>query len=186
MGVIWKFATKNFTIMVTDEDEQEFDLSWDDTGECRAKLDSGEWQMFAVKAAVFFRGNLLTYDYLGGNVYPDPKQFRDHVGLKGQYGSYFKDMVKSAIYEAREALTDIPYIRRKYVPSPADAMGTVYTIKCVNEPRGEGNGWYDCPEDKATGFEVRHLGELLMFFDTRIEAYKWCEERTHASMGQVL
>jgi len=111
MAILYKFRTKNFTLLYSDEEETVFDLSWDDTGEARAKLDSGEWQMFTAKVAITFRGSEVTSSYLGGCIYPDPKQFRDHIGSQGRYGSYFRDMVRECIANARMLFTDMPVLR---------------------------------------------------------------------------
>ena len=107
MAVQYRFKTQNFTILYTDEEEQEFDLSWDETGEARTKLDSGEWQMFVAKVAVLFRGREIASESLGGCIHADPVDFRDHVGTRGAFGSYFKDMVHAAIAEARATLKDM-------------------------------------------------------------------------------
>lgn len=40
----------------------------------------------------------------------------------------------------------------------------------VNEPNGEGNGWEQCAEKDATGFEVDQGGALVEFFTTRKQA----------------
>lgn len=116
--LIWQFKTKNFTVRVTAETENELDISWDETGEVREKLDSGEYVAFCAKASVAFRGAEIGTDYLGNCIYSDVKEFRDHVGLAiksredgRNYGSYFPDMVKAAISEARDALSDMPSIR---------------------------------------------------------------------------
>jgi hypothetical protein len=43
-------------------------------------------------------------------------------------------------------------------------------ITPVNEPRGEGNGWEPCAEDKATSFELDNGKEIVGLFDTRKDA----------------
>lgn len=119
MSVLWQFRTKNFTVRYEDTEEHHFDLSWDDTGECRKKLDSGEWQMFTAKVSVLYRDAEVASSYLGGCVYADPKDFRDHVGGKGEYGSYFRDMVGEVIDDTRRIFTNMP-ILREVTPAAVD------------------------------------------------------------------
>jgi hypothetical protein len=112
VATIWNFRTKNFRVVVDcDYDQDTLDLSWDDTGEVREKIESGEWASYTMRARVLDRdGNELGVDYLGASIYGDPREFRDHIGLgiKSRadgcnYGSYFTDMVRQAIEEARES-----------------------------------------------------------------------------------
>jgi hypothetical protein len=91
------------------------DLSWADE-ETLAKLDSGEWQNLTFKVAVYDRntGAELAADYLGNSIYADPADFLDHreaakqtrelraSGSPAVVGSYFSDMVRTAIAEARK------------------------------------------------------------------------------------
>ncbi len=112
MQTIWQFMTKNFIVrMSCDYQEESADLSWDDTGEVREKLESGEWSVYVFHAEVIERatGNTIGEDYLSESIYEDPMTFRDHVGLaiRGRengcnYGSYFMDMIREAIGEARK------------------------------------------------------------------------------------
>ena len=117
---IWKFRTKNFTVIVDcDYEGHSLDLSWDETGEVRAKLESGEWAAYTMRALVLDNhGNEIGCDYLGESIYADPRDFRDHIGLaaKGRadgrnYGSYFMDMVRTAIQQARMTYRDRPRLR---------------------------------------------------------------------------
>lgn len=109
---IWNFMTKNFVVRMSYRYQEEcVDLSWDDTGEVREKLQSGEWAVYVFHAEVIERatGNTIGEDYLGESIHADPMDFRDHVGLAAKsradgrnYGSYFTDMIREAIREARE------------------------------------------------------------------------------------
>jgi hypothetical protein len=107
-GTIWKFKTKNFTVLVTAEEEFDLDLSWDDSGEVAEQLDNGQLCAFCAKAAVVFHGAEIGAGYLGDCIYRSPSDFRDHVGLAMKsredgrnYGSYFPSIVREAIREAR-------------------------------------------------------------------------------------
>jgi hypothetical protein len=83
-----------------------------------AKIDSGEWGNFIFRAAVYCDGRCITEDFLGNSVYADPMEFRDHVGLAAKsradgctYGSYFKDMVRTVVSDARDVLCAAPRMR---------------------------------------------------------------------------
>lgn len=106
---IWSFRTANFLVLVTAETEYDVDLSWDDTGGVCQKLDSGDLEVFCAKCAVYLNGCEIASDYLGNCIYESAHDFRDHVGINeksradgANYGSYFSDMVRAAISEARE------------------------------------------------------------------------------------
>lgn len=113
---MWKFATKDFRVQWDIHPCDDLDLSWDETGETARNLDSGLWSAFDSEIRVFYRGREIASQYLGQSIYENPADFRDHVGSRGAYGSYFTDMVKTAIAEARqqmreEAKRKTPYIR---------------------------------------------------------------------------
>lgn len=116
---IWQFKTRNFRVVLSAETEQDPDLSWDETGEVSAKLESGEWGNYCFAVRVYGpHGEELAADYLGNSIYADPAEFRDHIGLAAKaradgrnYGSYFLDMVRTTIEEAREAMADLQGVR---------------------------------------------------------------------------
>ena len=115
-NIIREFKTKNFTVRVTAEEENDLDLSFDDTGEIREGLESGKFVAFCAKAAVYFRGNEIATDYLGNCIYESPESFMDHrecgkqnreyarQGKDGSCGSYFAGMIRTAIAEARKEI----------------------------------------------------------------------------------
>ncbi len=113
---LWSFETKNLRIDWGVSPDDDVDLSFDETGETAEKIASGEWRAFNSRVRVTHRqtGAVLGADYLGGSIYANPRDFRDHIGLRtrtSNCGSYFLDMVHSACREAREqlmALRDIP------------------------------------------------------------------------------
>ena len=117
--LMWEFKTANFIVRATIEPDDDTDLSWDDTGETREKLASGEWEAFQTEVTVSFRGTEIGADYLGGSIYADPRDFFiEHHGIAAKsradgcnYGCYFPDMVRTAIGEARKALGDMPRLR---------------------------------------------------------------------------
>jgi hypothetical protein len=117
--IMWEFKTANFVIRALIEPDDDLDLSWDDSGETAANLNSGLWEAFQTEITVSFRGTEIAADYLGGSVYERPADFfKEHYGLAAKsradgcnYGAYFPDMVRTAIGEARKALAAMPKIR---------------------------------------------------------------------------
>lgn len=120
--IIREFKTANFTVRVEALPEDDLDLSWDESGEVRAKLESGEFVAFCAKASVIFRDHYeLATDYLGQCIYDDPANFQDHREcaaetrrLRAEFGrdnivcgSYFSDMVSEVIRQAREEFQTI-------------------------------------------------------------------------------
>lgn len=116
---MWRFETANFVIRATIEQDYDLDLSWDEEGEARDKLDSGEWQSFGTVVTVSHKGIELGEDSLWGSIYAEPRDFfREHIGLAAKsradgrnYGSYFSGMVREAIGHARKALATMPKVR---------------------------------------------------------------------------
>lgn len=127
LGTIREFKTRNFTVRVTAQEEDDLDLSFDDDGSVREAIDRGELTAFCAKAAVYYRGNELATDYLGGCVYKSIADFMDHKecgkqnklyaakGETGRCGSYFTDMVKTVCREAREELRMLQDVKVRHV-----------------------------------------------------------------------
>lgn len=110
---IYRFKTANFLLIVDAVEETDPDLSWDETGETREKLERGEYSLFAARVRVLARssGAELAADYLGNCIHETPTAFMDHRGIKekgrkdgANYGSYFSDMVRRACQRARAEL----------------------------------------------------------------------------------
>lgn len=123
----WRFQSGRFTVTCTALEEDCPDLSWDDTGEAREGIESGEFVLFCAKVAVYFDGNEVARDYLGNCIYrsfeefttshrdPDPMNRNCSVmrAAKGRVTicHYFPDMVATAVAEARKALCNMPRLR---------------------------------------------------------------------------
>ena len=109
METMRTFHAGRFTVRAAIEPDYDVDLSWDETGETADKLMSGEWQAFQTKVWVELDGDEIAADYLGGSIYADPREFfTEHLGCKAKgYGSYFPDMVRQAISEARQTVRDM-------------------------------------------------------------------------------
>lgn len=109
------WRTKRFTVSLDWAWEDYPDLSWDDTGEVTAKLNSGEWGNYTFRVRVLCDGREISADYLGNSIYASPEDFyREHIGIRAQgpgVGCYFTDMIATAIGEARKALCDPPRVR---------------------------------------------------------------------------
>lgn len=106
---IWRFETAQFVVTVDAIEEYDIDLSWDEDGEVARRLNSGELEMFAVRARCVHKGTgMEAEDYLGGCIYETPDAFRDHMACGRErretgrnVGSSFSDMVRSVVAEMR-------------------------------------------------------------------------------------
>ena len=114
MERMYTFNVGRFSIYADIEPSSDLDLSWDDSGEVREKLDSGEFYAFDTRVSVWLNGAMIGSDWLCGSIYADPADFfSEHIGLAIKsradgcnYGAYFPGMVKEAIAEARQWLAD--------------------------------------------------------------------------------
>lgn len=104
---MWQFKTRNFTVLWlispdvlrTDGIEPERAAEW------KKDIRAGKLKCFQSEIRVVCNatGVALGESYLGNSLYENPAEFRDHFGMtKGGFGSYFAQMVKEAISEARE------------------------------------------------------------------------------------
>ncbi len=118
MQTMWQFTIGRFTIRAAIADCYDLDLSWDDDGEIRDRLESGEYQAFDTRVTVSLNGVVIAEDSLHGSIYSDPCEFfTDHRSadpmnrnctiMRAARGDnvvichYFPDMVRTAIAEAR-------------------------------------------------------------------------------------
>lgn len=109
---MWSFKTARFEVIWDVVPDDDCDTSFDETGETAENLASGLWCCFTSRVRVLLDGREIGGDYLGGSIYENPSEFRDHIGRnKRGHGSYFSDMVRAAVTEARKALKDLPALR---------------------------------------------------------------------------
>jgi hypothetical protein len=109
---MWRFDTARFVVKWEVTPSDDVDISWDETGEVQDNLASGLWCAFDSRIVVELDGRVIGEDYLGGSIYENPSEFRDHIGMnKRGHGSYFSDMVREAIKDARKTLASTPHIR---------------------------------------------------------------------------
>lgn len=100
---MWRFETARFAVVWTIHGCYDLDLSWDTTGEVAEKLESGEYQAFDSEIAVYLDGREIAADYLGGSIYADPADFRDHIGLSKRATA---DKARADIRAAKAAFRD--------------------------------------------------------------------------------
>ncbi len=116
---LWTFKTRNFAVKWQILPCDDLDLSWCETGETAENIASGLWTAFDSRVTVSYRGRVVGEDHLGQSIYENPADFRDHIGINirsreagRNFGSYFSDMVREAIRQAREEMRrELPYIR---------------------------------------------------------------------------
>lgn len=118
---IWTFKTRSLAVIVDALEDDYPDaaiefMDEDAAAETVAKISAGELVMFCVRARVLFHGREIASDYLGSCIYANVAEFRDHMaaarenrgrkaaGLPGEVGSYFGQMVRDAIHEARREM----------------------------------------------------------------------------------
>lgn len=111
LAEIWRFETERFVVIVDALEEADWDMSWDETGDIEREVRSGHLVVFCARARVLLDGREIAADYLGQCIYDKPADFRDHIGSKGRWGSYFSSMVRNAVAEARAALCNVPKVR---------------------------------------------------------------------------
>lgn len=126
IGTIREFNTKNFKVVVDAIEDYNVDLSFDEDGSTRKGLESGDLICFCARVRVYFKGQEVASDYLGGCIYESLDAFMDHkecgkqnaeyeakeraqhkkIGSTGRRGSYFSDMITAACEEARKTILD--------------------------------------------------------------------------------
>jgi hypothetical protein len=109
---IYTFNTRNFEVRVDAMEENFPDLSFDETGETAEMIERGDWLCFAVRASVSCNGMEIAEDYLGNCIYENTRDFRDHFGMRrNSHGSYFSDMIRGVVSEARKQINSLPKIK---------------------------------------------------------------------------
>lgn len=116
LGTMRTFKTKHFTVIADAIEDDCLDFSWDDTGETQEKVNSGEYLCFTARVRVLLHGREIGADYLSNCIHESLDKFMDHKecgkqnreyaaqGKEGRCGSYFSDMIRAAIAEARKEL----------------------------------------------------------------------------------
>jgi hypothetical protein len=92
---IWRFETARTAIIFDVAPEDDLDLSWDDDGSTREGLESGLYVAFVARVRCLIDGAEAGADYLGSCIYESAESFITD-------SSYFRDMVREAVAEARK------------------------------------------------------------------------------------
>ncbi len=106
---MWSFKTPQF-IITWEIEKDPLDTSYMDASlakECRQNVKSGKWKCFTSEISVTHRATKIKLGeaFLGGSIYENPADFRDHFGMNSKgHGSYFSQMVREAVEEARKRL----------------------------------------------------------------------------------
>jgi hypothetical protein len=114
IGIIRSFHTKNFSVVV-DALPEDRPVDVDDDGETARLIDEGVYIHFTARVSVRHkRLGVIGEDFLGGCIYESIDAFQDHracgkqnrqwaaEGKSGRCGSYFSEMIREAIKEARD------------------------------------------------------------------------------------
>lgn len=127
LGTMREFNTRNFKIVCDAVEEDDLDLSFDETGEVKHDLEIGRLISFVARVRVFYHGTEVGTDYLGGCIYRSLDDFMDHrecgrqnteYESKGEHtrcGSYFHQMINDACAEARKHLAEYKNLRVRSV-----------------------------------------------------------------------
>ncbi len=104
---IWSFQTERFRIMcdVTPEDTDPADCFDNDDDVEMVRSGAVDW--FVARLRVTLDGAEIATAYLGACAYACAADF-----ARKDRNGYFRDMVRSAIADARRALADMPKMRR--------------------------------------------------------------------------
>src|ERR1700732_211254 len=98
IGTIREFKTENFHLIIDAVEEQDLDLSWDDTGSTRQGLEDGSLVCFCARARVFLRGLEVSSDYLGQCIYKSLDDFQDHKECAAQERKMWRQHGRFNIY----------------------------------------------------------------------------------------
>ena len=122
IGTIRTFHTDRFTVKV-DAYYEDMPVDVDDDGETARAVENGDYIHFRVHARVIYKGRTIGEDHLGGCIYENIRAFMDHKecekrnrewaaqGKEGRCGSYFTDMIRESIKEARQTLREMGKVR---------------------------------------------------------------------------
>lgn len=118
LETLWDFKTARFRVLVNAVEDDITDLSWDEDGSVKAGLDSGKLVKFGVVCTVYLVGREVGSDSIWGCVYESYSAFVDHRGIKAhspKSGSYFSDVVREAIADARRVVTSFKLVHLREV-----------------------------------------------------------------------
>lgn len=99
--------TPQFAVSLQCTYEESPDSSWWDD-ETRDQITRGVYGVYVFRVVVFWRGIEIGADYLGDSVYENPRDFATEHRAGA---SYFSDMLRAAILDARRVLRNPPRVR---------------------------------------------------------------------------
>ena len=96
-SIYWTFDTADYQIVFDVTEDDDLDLSWDESGETRDGLASGKYVAFVARVRVIHKPTEceLGCETLSSCIYNSVNHFR-HKSM------YFHDMVRTACLDARE------------------------------------------------------------------------------------
>lgn len=136
---LWQFKTKHFKVQWLIRKDP-LDTQYMEPGlarECARNVKSGHWQCFESEIRVTCRltQQVLGAAYLGNSIYENPADFRDHLGMNQRgHGSYFSEMVREAVAEARENFSTLQAQVRKNIAAEQKLLALPIRTNRVVEP----------------------------------------------------
>ena len=100
---VWTFKTQHFEVGLEFGPEDDLDPSFDEDGTVREGLENGTLLAFIARVYVKCDGSTVGEDYLGNCIYSSEREFMSD--------GYFRDMVRSAIADARRHIASRPKLR---------------------------------------------------------------------------
>src|SRR5580692_5237452 len=107
---VWEFKTARFRIALEIEPE---DMDPADSFQFEEDIDAvrnGEVEWFCACVSVYLDDKRIAWDCLGGCAYKTIREFYE-AHRKYKERTYFGDMVREAISQARKELRDVPKLR---------------------------------------------------------------------------
>jgi hypothetical protein len=98
LGTIREFNTARFRVVADAIEDYGIDLSYDEDGSIRRKLERGDLISFTARVRVFFEDAEIGSNYLGGCVYESLKAFEDHRECGAQNRKLIKQEGRFQIY----------------------------------------------------------------------------------------
>ena len=132
-GTIRRFETENFTVSVDAYEDDDTDLSFDDTGEIRRKINNGDLLAFQVECIVTYKptGHEIGADYLSGCIYESIDAFQDHrecgkqnrrrIRRNGRYQIYRKNRPYESCLSRKDKVRKRGFATRERATTWAEA-----------------------------------------------------------------
>lgn len=104
---MWQFKTRSFTVqwLIEPDAPNMVGIPAAQAAAWKKDIRAGKLKCFLsiIRVTCNATGIALGEAYMGNSMYANPADFRDHFGVTAAgFGSYFKQMVKQAVADARE------------------------------------------------------------------------------------